>query len=870
MKRLWMMMLLLAVAVPVTAQDPPEQAGDEAEEAENPFADFEKLVDGAELHEGFFDMYTKGDKLYLVVPSDRLRDDFLMEYKIARGIGAANLFGGTMLNLFEGNVMALEKHGEKIYLMQRPHRFHADQDEAAAAAVDLTFGSSVVQSAEVAAIRPDSAEVIEVSGWFVSDMSGVGQRVRFAVSTTPGQPGTANFDKSRSFLESVKGFADNVNVRAKLTFGPSRPAGFSSVPDNRYLPVSVHYTLARLPEQPMAIRLGDERVGNFWTVHKDFSQEDSTFFVRMTNRWRLERGERDGNLWRPVEPITYYIDRTVPDEYRDDFKAGVEAWNEAYEAAGWSNAIRALDLPDDADAEDIRYATLRWNVSDQAGYGAIGPSTVDPRTGEILDADILFEAGFFGGFRNTWKNLVSPVSAGEALEAALGIGETPEALAGIGGQELSTFAEFAAAQGVLAGALLASRGEIGVGDELPREVLSEFVRWVVMHEVGHTLGLQHNFRSSASTPFDRLHDKEWTRDNGVFSSVMEYPQINVSPNGSPNGYYYNPGIGSYDRWAISFSYTPDGAEAKRIARDGAAKGHMYGNEAGGAGALDPSINIWDLGDDPLAWGAQRTEMIRGLWADLPSYALEDDGQYSDLTGAFQSLINMYAQALAPAVKYIGGQYLNRDHVGDPNARMPFENVPLAEQREALYLIVDRAFRVGALEPPQELLAQLGSNRWTHWGSNTSFQGRLDYPYHEQVLGFQSAMLGQLLHPWRLARIRDAETKFGADQVVTIPELMESLRGAIWTELGDGGGNIDATRRDLQRAYLDRMTTIIVTPPSRMPADARSVARMELTELSGQIAAAQTTGLDAYTRAHLAESEARIKKALEAGLEAEGN
>jgi hypothetical protein len=172
----------------------------------------------------------------------------------------------------------------------------------------------------------------------------------------------------------------------------------------------------------MAARHGDDRVGNFLTVHKDFAQEDSVAFVRMVNRWRLEPGDRVGDKWRPKQPITYYIDPTVPDEYRQPFKDGVEAWNAAFEAAGWSGAVRALDLPADADAEDIRYATLRWNVSDQPGYGAIGPSTVDPRTGEVLDADILFESNMFLGFRNSWRNLAGPSGAAEAVEQALGVG----------------------------------------------------------------------------------------------------------------------------------------------------------------------------------------------------------------------------------------------------------------------------------------------------------------------------------------------------------------------------------------------------------------------------------------------------------------
>src|SRR5690606_17669845 len=249
---------------------------------------FEELVKGSVARRGFFDTYEKAENLYLAVPKERLGEDFLMNFEISRGIGAGGLFGGTMLNIFEANIVAFERHGDRIYLVQRPHRFVAPNDPAAAKAVELTFGESVLASAKIESIRDDSAVVFDIYGWILSDLSGVGEVVNRAISR-PGQQNRATFDRERSWLESVKAFPENVNIRAKLTFRPPQPAPLPSVPDGRYIPVSVHYSFAKLPERPMKPRLADDRVGYFMTVHKDFSNDDGRdFFVRYVNRWRLE------------------------------------------------------------------------------------------------------------------------------------------------------------------------------------------------------------------------------------------------------------------------------------------------------------------------------------------------------------------------------------------------------------------------------------------------------------------------------------------------------------------------------------------------------------------------------------------------------
>jgi len=832
---------------------------------------FTELIEDAEKQEGFFDLYRKDGKLYMAISEDDLNKDFLMNFEISQGIGSSGLFGGTMLNIFEGLLVSLEKHEGKIFLVKKPHRYTADAGTPAANAVELTFGTSVLETAKVEATNDDGVILIDTYDWFVSDLSNVGDRVKSAVSSRPGQPGRASLDKSKSYITSTKSFPMNTNIEAKLTFNNAERGGPRTVADSRFIPVTIHYTMAQLPEVPMEPRMADDRTGYFMTVHKDFTDDEEEFFRRYVNKWRLECDGAAGSdgLCTPKKPITYYIDHTVPVEYRQMMMDGILEFNRAFEEAGFRNGIEAKMLPEGVDPEDIRYATMRWNVSDQSGYGAIGPSVVDPRTGEILDADILFEANMVQGWKNFYRTNIDP---GMAITEMFELSEEEER-AMRNGSEMASMVDEISSQGTLLRTALIANGEIGPGDDVPQSYIYEAMKRVTMHELGHTLGLRHNFRSSADTPFDKLHDKAFTEENGLASSVMEYPAINIATNSENQGYYYSPSVGSYDKWVIAFGYTPSADRALDLARQGATPGHAYGpdEDARGFGAIDPNVSVYDLSSDPLAWGMERAELIKGIWQDLPNHVMADNTPYFEVTDAFQTLASQYGRAVSTGIKYIGGQYQYRDHKGDPNERGPFVNVSKDRQTEALQFIIEAAFDENAFELPSEVYAAFGADRWSHWGNTNTYQGRIDYPLHQTLLGLQSSLLNQVTSPAKFARIRDAEVKFGSENVMTIPEVMDALTESIWSEVWNAPGkNISSLRRDLQRAYIDRMTVLITDAPATTPADARSVARLTLSNLKMKIDRRLTPpfNFDAYSEAHLREVQTRIEKTLEAHLSLE--
>jgi len=872
--RYLMILLAIALALPMAtyAQKKKKDKDNGEKEIKDKYAE---TIKDTELHEGFFDAYYKEGHLYFAIPETKLGQPFLATFEIAQGIGAAGIYGGTMLNIFEGLIMSFEKREDKIALEQHPTHYTGEDGSAVDRANQLTFGRSILEMGKVEAKKETEGEetiyLVDVYKWFVSDLSGISDRVKSAVSERPGQPGRATLDASRSYLEFVKSFPENTNIQAKLTFKNGGDNAPRTVPDSRYIPVTIHYTLAKLPENPMETRIADDRVGYFLTVHKNFSDDDHTFFKRYVNRWRLECDENPGSdgLCDPVEPLTYYIDHTVPEAYREAMMEGVEAWQKAFEAAGFRNGIVAKMLPEDADAEDIRYPTLRWNTSDQTGYGAIGPSVVDPRTGEIMDADILFEANMILGFKNTWRNVINPSAA---FNTMFEISEAEMMLLEQGAEMSSFYTDFMAQGSMLKSTLLATN-KIVPDEPVPNEYVQQAMKWVTMHEVGHTLGLRHNFRASSDTPLDQLYSSEFAEENGIYNSVMEYPTVNIPADGEVQGYVYNPTVGSYDEWAITFGYTPDSERAAKVAREAAYDGHQFGTDqdARGPWALDPTINVFDLGADPLAWAETRIELINSLMHTLPDFVLADNVPYYESTNTYGNLFSQYARAVAPAVKYLGGAYLNRDHKGDPQGRSPFEPISMADQQRALELIANNVFSKEAFELPKEVLQSFGSNRWSHWGNSTLYSGRLDFPYHKSVVNFQQSVLTQLTSPYRLSRIRDNETKYGPDETVSIPAMLGTVTRQVWSEAWAApGSNITATRRDLQRAYLDRMIMFITDTPDYTPADAVSVIRVQLEDLHERLSDRLTPpyDFDDYTYAHLKEAESRIKKALEASLSIE--
>ncbi len=887
--------------------DAPDPAS-ATEEEDDPFEPWEETLEDTEKIDGFLPLHQKEDRtLYAEISQDQLNENFGLVLHISEGVGVFNLHAG--LRLTDTRMMQFRKVGHKVHLVHRNPRFRADAG-GMRTSMEENVGHSVVHAFDIVS-KNDSTEalLVEFSDFVVSDYARIGESVKPYFNQTPVQ-----FQDGKSYVDRVRGFEKNVEIDAMLNYEGSDPPmiGGEAIPDYRSVPVGVRYSFFQLPEDPMQARAADDRVGYFTDAIKDFSKDrQSDPFLRYVTRWRLAPSDtaayREGELVEPEEPIVYYVDHTVPEEYRPYVKEGIEAWNEAFEAAGYENAVVAKEAPDDSSwsAEDIRYSTVQWTAAHQMGY-AIGPSQTDPRTGEILNADILISSEFVRGWQQSYEDLFPEGKGRDGIRSPMR--HTARALDQMFPAKLSRracLAERGKAQQLgLQRALLMARGQLDPSAPMPEEYLGAAVKDLVMHEVGHTLGLRHNFKASSGIPTEELHDESYTGEHGVSLSVMDYAPVNVALDADEQGHYWNPNVGTYDEWAIKYGYMPiaeqgedgpltrDGPLADtatvetngldKIAAESSDPMHTYGTDEDaqlGAYAVDPLTNTWELGSDPLAFAETRTELVQKVGPKLDDRLIAEGERYHRLREATTALLMERYRSLQPVTKTVGGMYVARDHKGTPDARPPFRPVSADEQQQAVDLLVETAFAPDAFSFEPERLNKLAPNRRSYWQIPVNLQ--IDFPVHEYVSTVQTGLLGDLLHPARLTRMIDNRVRTEGEAYGP-GDLLPRLTDAIWNELDaqpPRAPSINSFRRTLQRTYTDRLidylldtTSWITIAPGdadqvAVPEDVRSLARLELTELSEQIDRALAGGsLDRATRAHLLETQERIDRALEASVQ----
>ena len=607
-----------------------------------------------------------------------------------------------------------------------------------------------------------------------------------------------------------------------------------------------YYSFMPLPAEPMHSRRADDRIGHFVSTSQDYSDDVTpTTALHLIERWRLEKKDPATPLSEPKQPIVYWIDANVPEKYRASVREGVLAWNAAFERIGFKNAIvvKQQTAADRFDTMDARHASIRWFVGRDAGF-AVGPRQVDPRSGEILDADIAISDVFARGARRM-------------------VAEDGFSFAAQQPQEMRCdYMQASADEMDFAMDLLEARGELEMGSKEADAVAQAYVRSVVMHEVGHTLGLRHNFRSSTVYTLKQLQDPEFTKQHGLAGSVMDYTPFNLSVKGEKQGEYVSSALGPYDYWAIEYAYKPiapenEKAELAKIAARSNEPELAFGTDEDVAGfSSDPDVNAFDLGSDPLAFFQRRLTMSRELWDRVETRTLLPGESYETLRRSFDYGFLQFARTMPVVVKYVGGVTYLRDHAG--TGRATFTPVPLARQREALQMLTNSLFKVDSFRFTPSVISRLGPDHF-------DLKGRPDVSVGGRVLTLQAAALDQLMSDGVAVRLLDSQEKLDdRKQALSLAELYATLQDAVWSEL-KSGKDISGMRRNLQREHLKRVVAALLRVSATTPADVRSLQRANALRLQRELRSAMGKPVSREAKAHLAESYETLDQALKASM-----
>jgi uncharacterized protein DUF4953/uncharacterized protein DUF5117/uncharacterized protein DUF5118 len=838
-----------------------------------PFAD---VIKDAEETKGFFTLWQKDDKVWIEVAPDQFDQPFFFKSAINQGIGESRIFGGAMTYpIGVAQVVVFHKHGQSMQLIAKNVKYTAKAGTPEARAVAAGFSDSLLSVAPIASQpHPDRKSVlIDANALLLADLPAAASTLERVYRQPYG------FDARNSSIGTLRAQPDNVTVEVSAHYALARlvlpPAGAPSshpsppitLPDPRSLFLGYHYTFAKLPETPMHARPADDRVGYFTTERLDFTSDLPRVPVqRYANHWRLEKKDPAAALSEPKQPIVFWLDRNIPVRYREPIRQGILEWNKAFEKIGYQDAIRVEIQPVDADFDtsDIRHASVRWQTVAKTSYGAIGPSVVDPRTGEILDADIGIDANNVRVVRNLRHEYLPP-----RKDAFAALAQAPaQARADARSCAYDDAATEEAAFGL---SLLEARGDLDPDSPDVDRFVDIFLKNVTMHEVGHTLGLRHNFRASTVYTEAQLADADFTAHNGISGSVMEYNPWNLAVKGEKQGEYQMSTLGPYDYWAIEYAYKElpaeqEEAELEHIASRSSDPWLAYSTDEDVAYfAVDPAVNQLDLGSDPLAYARKRLALVRELWQRTEHLELKPGDSYSVLRRNFTRGLNEAGQGAVYASKYVGGLTTLRDRAG--SGRQPLTPVDAAKQRAALDMLATEVLSADSFNFSPAFLRRMTVSTFDI--DDAQELGRptptLDVSIDQQVLGLQRGVLDTLMSPSIAQRLLNNAAKVDdPKQALKLSELYAALHNAVWSELRTGK-DITLFRRNLQREYATRVANALVRPTGSMPADARALMRVDIARLKTELAGAPTRQMSAEAKAHIAEMVSLLDEAQKAPL-----
>lgn len=778
-----------------------------------------QLTKSSEKIDGLFTMYrdTITGTLHMVVSEDQLNKEFIHFNQVSNGVVDVGRYRGA----YGGSkVFQVRKFYNKIEFVTQNTSFYFDPDNAISRSKDANTSEGIMASVKVEAHdKKEGLYLIKADGLFLIETFAQVKPPRFPGSS-PFAFSLGNLDKNKTKVHSVKNYDDNTNLEVEYVY--SKPSmlngGSNAVTDGRNVSIKVFHSLIAMPENDdYEIRLDDPRVGYFTTQVNDQTATNSAPFRDLVHRWNLIKKDPNAAVSEPVEPITWWMENSTPVEWRETIRQGVLEWNKAFEKAGFKNAMIVKMQPDDADwdAGDINYNVLRWTSSPRAPFGGYGPSFVNPKTGEIIGADIMLEYVHFTN-RVFYDQLFDLAKADVEFNGADYL-QKNKVLCSAGHvmHENTMFGQ----------AVIEARA----GSDLEMERMKkEAMIALIMHEVGHTLGLNHNMKASQLFSPEQLADKDFIEGKCLTGSVMDYAGINITNDKSKQGQYYDTSVGPYDIWAIQFGYTPFQSEAERTAllNRSTEPELIFGNDADDmrapGKAIDPRVMIGDLSNDQIGYSIDRIKLVDSMMNDVKSKFSKTGETYQELRRAYYLLSGQRATAANVISRFIGGVYVDRAMIGQQGGTKPYTPVSIEDQKRAMKALEKYAFAPNAFSAPKDLYNYLALQRRGY----NFFGGPEDPKIHQQVLTYQNNVLRHILHPNTLQRITDSEL-YGNKYKLSM--FMTDLNAAIFK--ADIYGNVNSFRQNLQISYTNMLIDMLTGKQSgRFTNNAKSMALYNLKQI----------------------------------------
>lgn len=832
-------------------------------------AAFDTVIKGAERLDGLLPVWTRQDKVWLELQPQMFNRPLFLSPKLSSGIGEGGVLGGLMQSRWAqvGRPQWVEfrKVNQQVQLLAVNATYIAQQGSPQARSVQAAFSPSLVAAAPLASgpQAQSGAVLVDASALLLADWLGLGAHLQrqyrqsYAFDARQSHVAPTRQLGRTTVFEVVQHFASPSIAAATAPATPGAPVSSvpRALPDPRSLFVRVQHSLSLLPEQPMPTRLADPRVGYFTSSVVDFTDDlDRSPRRAFINRWRLQKKDPQAALSEPVQPIVFWLDANVPEAYRGAITEGVLAWNRAFEAIGYRGAIEVRVSPADAAHDTLAtgQASIRWMTNAQAAFGAIGPTHVDPRTGEILDADIALESLSTRGIRQLRAQFMN---ASASMSSPLA--EAPDASTGAQAHAHCEHGQVAAEQLDWALEQLSAVRPLEPDSPEVQAFVLAYLKDTTMHEVGHALGLRHNFRASRWRTPAELNDLKLTTEHGKSASVMDYAPVNLPPPGQSGGALFQTTLGPYDFWAVEYGYADlpaDPAEAARKLRDIAARSAeprwsealAYGTDEDDAQGIDPQALTFDLGRDPIAFARTRLALARDLVARTENRVptpLDDAAQPRRVVAHSLREMARTAQIL---LRQVGGVVIRRDAPGA--RRDPIDPLPSGVQREALGLLISEWLGPRPLPISPPLLRRLAPEHPSAFTDDLSGLGAADVSVAEQQLALQRAVLARLMSQPLADRLLDnRDRSIDRDPRPLLPgELHQRLHQSLWLGPASASADQASWRRNLQREHVARLSAGLLQPGSQR-ADVRALWQDSARQLLRHLQ--QARGGDALERAH---------------------